>query len=161
MAASKGGKAKKGARRARKAAPKPGARAGKGCVETNKGAAAAGGAVKPDEARVRAWRLRGGIGVYWDENKKRWKAHIHYGKQLHLGSFKTEEDAHASPTSLDSREHLQASAHRQRQSRAADRDGQHTASNSTPLAWHPPRPRNPTRAARYKTRWRFRKRACQ
>ena len=93
MAASKGGKAKKGARRARKAAPKPGARAGKGGAGTNKGAAAAGGAVKPDAARVRAWRLRGRQGVYRDEHNKRWQAYIHYGEQLHLGSFKTEEDA--------------------------------------------------------------------
>ena len=93
MAASKGGKAKKGARRARKAAPKPGARAGKGGAGTNKGAAVAGGAAKLDAARVRAWRLRGRQGVYRHEHKKRWYVQIHYGEQLHLGSFKTEEDA--------------------------------------------------------------------
>merc|ERR1719305_1951128 len=92
MASSKGGKAKKGARRARKAAPKPGARAGKGGVGT-KGAAAAGGAAKPDAARVRAWRLRGGIGVHWEEARKWWQAYIQYGEQLYLGVFKTEEDA--------------------------------------------------------------------
>merc|ERR1719305_653005 len=92
MASSKGGKAKKGARRARKAAPKPGARTGKGGVGT-KGAAVAGGAVKPDAARVRAWRLDGRQGVSWDEARKRWQVRIHYGEQLHLGSFKTEEEA--------------------------------------------------------------------
>ena len=50
MKASKAGKAKKGARRARKAAPKPGARKGKFGGGT-KGAAVAGGAVKPDAER--------------------------------------------------------------------------------------------------------------
>ncbi len=58
-----------------------------------KGAAAAGGAVKPDAARVRAWRLRGRQGVHRDEHNMRWKVYIHYGEQLHLGNFKTKEDA--------------------------------------------------------------------
>ena len=94
MAASKGGKAKKGARRARKAAPKPGARAGKGGAGTNnKGAAVAGGAAKPDAARVRAWRLDGRQGVSWDEARKRWQVQIWYGKMLKLGRFKTKEEA--------------------------------------------------------------------
>ena len=93
MAASKGGKAKKGARRARKAAPKPGARAGKGGAGTNKGAAAAGGAVKPDAARVGAWRLNGRQGVAWHKGTKRWYVRIHYGERLDLGYFKTKEDA--------------------------------------------------------------------
>ena len=94
MAASKGGKAKKGARRARKAAPKPGARAGKGGAGTNnKGAAVAGGAAKPDAARVRAWRLDGRQGVSFKTSLKWWYVHIHYGEQLHLGRFKTKEEA--------------------------------------------------------------------
>ena len=94
MKASKGGKAKKGARRARKAAPKPGARAGKGGAGTNnKGAAVAGGAAKPDAARVRAWRLDGRQGVSSIKSGKWWKVRIHYGKELHLGCFKTEENA--------------------------------------------------------------------
>ena len=92
MKASKGGKAKKGARRARKAAPKPGARAGKGGAGT-KGAAVAGGAAKPDAARVRAWRLRGRQGVYLPKGTKRWLVYIHYGENLYLGCFKTEEEA--------------------------------------------------------------------
>merc|ERR1719305_2025607 len=92
MASSKGGKAKKGARRARKAAPKPGARAGKGGVGT-KGAAVAGGAAKPDAARVRAWRLDGRQGVSLHKSTKEWHVRIHYGEQLHLGCFKTEEEA--------------------------------------------------------------------
>ena len=69
--ASKGGKAKKGARRARKAAPKPGARAGKSGAGITKGAAVAGGAAKPDAARVRAWRLDGRQGVSFNNTKKR------------------------------------------------------------------------------------------
>ena len=73
--------------------PKPGARAGKGGAGTNKGAAAAGGAVKPDAARVRAWRLRGRQGVYRDEHNKRWEVQIWYGEKLYLGRFKTKEDA--------------------------------------------------------------------
>merc|ERR1719305_2216845 len=92
MASSKGGKAKKGARRARKAAPKPGARAGKGGVGT-KGAAVAGGAAKPDAARVRAWRLDGRQGVSLHKSTKWWRVRIQYGEQLYLGSFKTEEEA--------------------------------------------------------------------
>ena len=92
MTASKGGKAKKGARRARKAAPKPGARAGKGGVGT-KGAAVAGGAVKLDAARVRAWRLDGRQGVSFNNSIKRWYVHIHYGEELHLGVLNTEEEA--------------------------------------------------------------------
>ena len=80
MAASKGGKAKKGARRARKAAPKPGARAGKGSAGGTKGTAVAGGAAKPDAARVRAWRLDGRQGVSFINSRKRWQVHIHYGK---------------------------------------------------------------------------------
>merc|ERR1719263_322705 len=92
MKASKGGKAKKGARRARKAAPKPGARAGKGRGGTE-GAAVAGGAAKPDAARVRAWRLDGRHGVSFINSTKRWQVQIHYGKRLYLGVFKTEEEA--------------------------------------------------------------------
>merc|ERR1719263_2689240 len=92
MKASKGGKAKKGARRARKAAPKPGARAGKGRGGTE-GAAVAGGAAKPDAARVRAWRLDGRHGVSFINSTKRWQVQIHYGKRLTLGRFKTKEDA--------------------------------------------------------------------
>ena len=76
MKASKGGAAKKGARRARKAAPKPGARAGKGGAGITKGTAVAGGAAKPDAARVRAWRLRGRQGVYRHEHKKLSLIHI-------------------------------------------------------------------------------------
>jgi len=93
MVAAKGGAAKKGARRARKASPKQGARAGKGGAGMTKGAAVAGGAAKPDAARVRAWRLRGGIGVSWDEARKRWRVYIWYGKMLKLGRFKTKEEA--------------------------------------------------------------------
>ena len=92
MKASKGGKAKKGARRARKAAPKPGAFAGKGSAGT-KGTAVAGGAAKPDAARVRAWRLDGRQGVYLHKSLKRWEVKIHYGELLNLGYFKTKEDA--------------------------------------------------------------------
>ena len=92
MAASKGGKAKKGARRARKAAPKPGARAGKGGAGTNnKGAAVAGGAAKLDAARVRAWELDGRQGVYFIKSRKRWEARIPYGEQLTLGSFNQDQ----------------------------------------------------------------------
>ena len=94
MAASKGGKAKKEARRASKAAPKPGARAGKGGAGTNnKGAAVAGGAAKPDAARVRAWRLDGRQGVFLHKSRKWWEVRIHYGELLYLGCFKTEEEA--------------------------------------------------------------------
>ena len=92
--AFKGGAAKKGARRARKAAPKPGARAGKGGGGTNnKGAAVAGGAAKPDAARVRAWRLDGRQGVSLRKSTKRWYVQIHYGENLYLGCFNTEEEA--------------------------------------------------------------------
>ena len=93
MVAAKGGAAKKGARRASKAALKPGARAGKGSAGITKGAAAAGGAAKPDAARVRAWRLDGRQGVSFIKSRKHWLVHIHYGEQLHLGYFKTEEEA--------------------------------------------------------------------
>ena len=92
MKASKAGKAKKGARHASKAAPKPGARAGKFGGGT-KGTAVAGGAVKADAARVRAWRLAGRQGVYFIKSRKRWQVYIHYGEQLDLGYFKTEEEA--------------------------------------------------------------------
>ena len=93
MAAATGGAAKKGARRARKAAPKPGARAGKGGAGMTKGAAAAGGAAKLDAARVRAWRLDGRQGVSFVNSNKRWQVQIHYGTKLYLGVFKTEEEA--------------------------------------------------------------------
>jgi hypothetical protein len=92
MVTSKGGKAKKGARRARKAAPKPGARAGKGGAGTND-ATKTNDAAKLDAARVRAWRLRGGEGVFWETGRKRWRVRIRYGKVLHLGRFKTKENA--------------------------------------------------------------------
>ena len=92
MKASKGGKAKKGARRAIKAAPKPGAHAGKGGAGT-KGTAVAGGAAKPDAARVRAWRLDGRQGVSLRKSTKRWYVQIHYGENLYLGCFNTEEEA--------------------------------------------------------------------
>merc|ERR1719174_172823 len=162
MAASQGGNAKKGARRARKAAPEPGARAGEGgdaegasasgevfgeaetsptprraasrrsgrergrvnyaeadgddsedddssdadegagCWEPKtplgnlsgtKNTSIAGGAAKPDAARVRAWRLDGRQGVSLHKSTKWWRVRIHYGEKLYLGSFKTEEDA--------------------------------------------------------------------
>merc|ERR1719174_3429731 len=162
MAASQGGNAKKGARRARKAAPEPGARAGEGgdaegasasgevfgeaetsptprraasrrsgrergrvnyaeadgddsedddssdadegagCWEPKtplgnlsgtKNTSIAGGAAKPDAARVRAWRLDGRQGVSLHKSTKWWRVRIHYGEQLDLGWFKTEEDA--------------------------------------------------------------------
>merc|ERR1719174_1717869 len=162
MAASQGGNAKKGARRARKAAPEPGARAGEGgdaegasasgevfgeaetsptprraasrrsgrergrvnyaeadgddsedddssdadegagCWEPKtplgnlsgtKNTSIAGGAAKPDAARVHAWRLDGRQGVSFNNSIKRWYVHIHYGEELHLGVLNTEEEA--------------------------------------------------------------------
>merc|ERR1719263_1349090 len=130
MKASKGGKAKKGARRARKAAPKPGARAGKGRGGTE-GAAVAGGAAKPDAARVRAWRLDGRHGVSFINSTKRWQVQIHYGKRLTLGRFKTKEDAIACLFLAEDR--IAAGCHPE--------TGKHVPEAERPK---PPKPRNNT-----------------